>query len=331
MIQHIKEDKMRSFIPFIFFVVASLPQHTYASDLNGTWRYEKGTEYFGQIKVPAAKAAVIQVVNNRAAFSQTCFVGLDKGRYLYSGPFQSLLKEGINEATLEKYLIKNFSFSIKGGKDYFEADIDADCNGPLRDFLVSGKKLLVPFAGSAFYSYVRTDSNALPITDPRISLSGRKLRQLPFSPASYINLCQELIPRVKGVPQSTDKCGPVYYPYVAMEKDGNTLAQLIGNHDYKKNGARYADDYAPPFASKLHPTFVILPPLKDVLIVRVDDLESGNEERDVMSGAYLAIKDGKVSDQLNEGCTIDETHACFGDNGKKRYQLLESGKFKKLY
>lgn len=327
----IKKSAIRTAVQSCCIVASAVSLQAFGADLNGTWRYEKGAEYFGQVKVPATKAPVIQVVNNKAALSPTCFVAVSKSRYVYSGPFQSLLKEGVSEATLEKYLNKNFSFSVTGAKDYFEADVDSECNGPMRDFLVSGNRLLVPFAGSAFYSYVRANGGLTQAVDPRIDLGGRKLSQLPFDPANYANLCQGLIPRAKGVPQPTAKCAPVYYPYVATDKDSDALAKLIGNHNYKKGGARHADDYAPPFAGKLHPAFVILPPLKDVLVVRVDDLEGGNEERDVMSGAYLAIKDGKVSDQLSEGCTVDETYACNGPDGKKRYQLLDTGKFKKLF
>jgi hypothetical protein len=71
--------------------------------------------------------------------------------------------------------------------------------------------------------------------------------------------------------------------------------------------------------------------MKDVLLVRVDDFEPGsNENRDTMSGAYLAIKDGKVTDQLNHGCDINSEYFCVGSDGNKQYQLLDSGKFKKL-
>ncbi|QGZ37904.1 hypothetical protein IP92_03103 [Pseudoduganella flava] len=320
---------MRKLIPFAF-AAAALAQHAGAAELSGTWRFEKSADYHGQTKIPAPKSPVLQIVNQQAAFSPSCLVKLDKARYAYSEPFQGLLKEGVDEPKLEKYLGKNFGFSITGSKDYYEADVDSDCNGMQREFLVSGDKLLVPVAGSGFYSYVRSDGGTAAAVDPKLPLGGRKLSQLPFSVPAYTGLCLDLVPLVKGVPQATAKCAPVYYPYVANAKDADALAKLIGNHDYKKGGGSHAADYAPPFASKLHPTFAVLPPLKDVLLVRVDDLEGGNEKRDVMSGVFLAIKDGKVTDQLNEGCTIDTAYNCVDADGKKQYQLLESGKFKKL-
>lgn len=321
---------MRKLVPSLFLVAIAAALPASAADLAGTWRYDKGADY-GNQKVPAPKSPVIQIVGGQAGFSPSCFVKLDKERYLYSTPFQALLKQGVDEAKLEPYLVKNLGFSLAGSKDYYEADLDADCNKPLREFLVSGNKLLIPFGGDAFYSYVRSDGGTSRPVDPKVPLGGRKLSQLPFVTANYANLCTStLIAKVKGVPQASEKCAPVYYPYVADAKNADPLAKLIGSHDYKKGGAQTADVYAPPFASKLHPVFVALPPLKDVLLVRVDDLEGGDETHDTMPGAFLAIKDGKVTDQLNEGCTIDEAYACVDEAGKKLYQLQETGKFKKL-
>lgn len=149
--------------------------------------------------------------------------------------------------------------------------------------------------------------------------------------ADYSNLCTSSLLKVKGTPQTTDPCAPVYFPYTIAKKDTDALSQLIGRHTYKKGGARHAEDYDNPAANNLHPTFVVLPPMEDVLLVRVDDFEPGtNANRETMSGAYLAIKDGKVTDQLNDGCDINTEYACVGDDGKKQYQLLDSGKFKKL-
>jgi hypothetical protein len=164
-----------------------------------------------------------------------------------------------------------------------------------------------------------------------VNLYGHKLSQLPFSVSNFMTLCEASIPGIKGVKQTTDKCAPVYYPYSATKKDTDALTQMIGNHNYQKGGARNAEDYDNPLANNLHPTFMILPPLHDVLIVRVDDFEPGpNEQRDTMSGAYLAIKDGKVTDQLNFGCAIDIDYFCVAEDGTKQYQLLDTGKFKKL-
>lgn len=321
---------MRTSFPTVLLIAALLPLRADADSLSGTWRYEKGADYDNQIKITAPKARVLQIVGGKAAISRTCVVAVKKARYLYSTPFQMLLKEGVEEPALDKYLGQKFAFPLTGNKDFYEADIDEECNAPLREFLVRGDKMLAPIAGSAFYSYVRSDGGTSKPVDPKIPLGGRKLSQLPFNLTTYVMLCESKIPQVKGVPKATDKCAPLYYPYVADAKDSDPLEKLIGMHDYKKGGANDIGDYSPPFASKLHPVFMLLPPLKDVLVVRVEDLEGGDEQRDTMPGAYLVVKDGKVTDQLNEGCTIDEGYACIDEDGKKRYQLLDSGKFRKL-
>lgn len=311
---------MRSILSLVFAI--TLPAH--AADPSGTWRYDKGVEYFGQLKtVPPPKFQTLQISNGQLALSRSCIVPLKQQRFAYDEVFQSLLKEDVTEAKLAPYLSKQFGVMLDSVKTYYKAEDHPNrCNRPLGDFILTENALLVPFAGSAFYRFARVADTP--------QLYGRKTSHMPFNLTAYTTACLGSLPMTKGVPQATAKCGPVYMPYVATA-DGDTLSQLIGTHDYQKGGARYAEDYAPPFANKLHPVFIMLPPMKDVLLVRVDDLEQGpNEQRDVMSGVFLAIKNGKVTDQLNEGCTITTDYACVDDDGKRQYQLLETGKFQKL-
>ena len=61
--------------------------------------------------------------------------------------------------------------------------------------------------------------------------------------------------------------------------------------------------------------------------MRVNDIEGGNDMRDTMSGVYLAIKDGQVTDQLNEGCGFDLDFVCSSPGKTVKYKLLETGKF----
>jgi hypothetical protein len=318
---------------FLFLSIGIVPLTiVHAADLSGTWQYEKGEEYFGQLKtVPPPQNTILQIANGQLALSAKCIVTLEPKKYNYPDAFQSLAKEDVEEQALDKYLSKNFSFSPLKTAAYYQPGKQAtDCNKPLRDFFVTENKLLVPFAGSAFYSFVRSDGNAGKAASSAPQLYGHKLSHLPFSMTSYANICLATLPLSKGIPKTTDKCAPVYAPQIASP-NGDALTLLIGTHDYKQGGARHADDYVNPFANKLHPTFVVLPPLKDVVLVRVDDLEPGlGEKRDTMSGAFLAIKNGKVSDQLNQGCFITTDYVCRDDDGKPQYQLMETGKFKKL-
>ena len=317
-----------------FFLLTTLSfslMNSFADDLSGTWKFEKSKEYFGAMKdIPIPKNIFAQILNGKLALSQKCFTDIKKQQYNYSDIFQSLLKQDVEEKSVAQFLEKNFSTTLQKKNYYSISDYDDKCLAPFFDFTVSENKIITVSGGSFFYSYTRTTGETNHPLSPNIVLYGHKLSQLPFSTSNFMNLCQASIPSVKGVQQTTDKCAPVYYPYSATKNDTDALTQLIGTHNYKKGGARDADGYDNPLANNLHPTFMILPPLKDVLLVRVEDFESGDEQRDTMPGVYLAIKNGKVTDQLNLGCTIDTDYFCVADDGAKQYQLLDTGKFKKL-
>jgi hypothetical protein len=107
------------------------------------------------------------------------------------------------------------------------------------------------------------------------------------------------------------------------------VSKLVGEHDYQKGGARFAtEDYNSPVNHGLHPVFLVFPPMNGVTIVRVDDFESRNEQRDTIAGAYLAIKDGKVTDEINFGCDLDVHCVCSGDGQKVK--LTAAGRFEPL-
>jgi len=65
---------------------------------------------------------------------------------------------------------------------------------------------------------VRVDDGALRRVEAKLALGGRKLSQLPFDPATFISICHGLLPRVRGGQHKTDRCAPVYYPYIATQK-----------------------------------------------------------------------------------------------------------------
>lgn len=64
-----------------------------------------------------------------------------------------------------------------------------------------------------------------------------------------------------------------------------------------------------------------------MVLIRVADIEWADDARDQMSGVYLAIKDGKVADQLNEGCSFDADYVCSTPGELAKCKLLETGKF----
>lgn len=162
---------------------------------------------------------------------------------------------------------------------------------------------------------------------PNVNLYGRKLSHLPFNLKSFYDFCINAEHKL-----DVGKCTPVYAPYWAKSTDPDPLAKAIGTHDYNKYLGTYAGHgYENPFAHDLKPFFVILPPLNDVLIAHVSDLEQGEKfGRDGIHPVYITIKNLKVVDQIDAECNISKDYFCINDEGKKQYQLLPSGKFKKL-
>jgi hypothetical protein len=95
----------------------------------------------------------------------------------------------------------------------------------------------------------------------------------------------------KGVPRATAKCGPAYFPYVADAKSSDPIVRAIGTHNYEKSGASHAQEYANPFEHGMTPAFLVFPPLKDVALLRVDDLNIGKpDSRDLMSAVFVSVR-----------------------------------------
>lgn len=237
----------------------------------------------------------------------------------------------MNERDLGSFLKKEFGVSLPTNGFYYHLEGPSQqCSEEFEDVLVDGNKLLVAAGGEVFYSYVRTEAVGNAATSSQ-ELAGLTPSQLPFDTDIFTNFCTAHLAVRGGAPRDSNKCAPVFTPYIAKKESTNYIAQLVGNHDYRKGGANFADDYATPFAHNLHPVFNVLPPFKGVVVVRVDDLEPGkNEEREIMAGAYLSIKSGKVVDQLNERCNFTEKYICVDEDNSQQFQLLENGKFKRM-
>jgi hypothetical protein len=116
---------------------------------------------------------------------------------------------------------------------------------------------------------------------------------------------------------------------VAGKDDQDVIAKLVGHHRYIKENTKYYHAFNDPVSNGLHPVYMVLPPLKDVTLVRVEDREGNAEDRDVFSGAYLSIKGGTVVDQLDDGCTFLPDYSCVNDRGTTMYRLADTGKFVK--
>jgi len=157
-------------------------------------------------------------------------------------------------------------------------------------------------------------------------VAGYKLSKLPVDLDRYYSSCVPKIRNAKGKPQTSDKCAPDYFPYVADPKSTDPIMKLVGNHNYGKWGQQYTDGFSPPFQQKVPATFLVFAAMGRVVVVHVDDLEVvRNEQRDVMSGVFLSIVDGKIVDQI-QGCHLNSSYVCM-DGTIPMAKLTESGKF----
>lgn len=308
-----------------------------AASPEGRWTFERSMDYYG--RTPANKAPKFPSLVVRAkdiSLSDACVASFVSGDYLFPDVFQPLSKEGGTEKQLDSFLMKNFGMALGKVETVYSLEkSQGNCARPVLEFFQVGDRLLIP-VGVTFYSYVRTDAakpkatTAAPIIDKATNTyPSYRVTPLPMDFDRYFADCRLKILGGKKRPQTTDKCAPNYFPYVADPKSSDSLMRLVGNHDYAKGGSEYASGFSPPFVQKTAATFLVFPQLKQVTLVRVDDFEVvRNEERDVMSGVYLSIVGGKVIDQIS-GCHFNRDFVCT-EEGRPVARLMESGQFKRL-
>ena len=298
---------------------------------DGAWNFVKAVDYENpKGKASAPPSTQLTMSSDTLRISASCSVKLDKKTYYPGGPFQMLLKSGESEADIAKFMKSSLNFDLKGEKTYYEAQ-PSECNKLGTEFLVSASQLVAIHGADFFYAFARQGATTTASPDPHVAAatgaSGLKATNLPFVLSDYMSNCSPAM--VKGVPTPSAKCSPAYYYHVATRADTDAVSKRVGAHDYQKGGAGSAtDDYDNPVSHGLHPVFLVFPPMGDVTLVRVDDFESRNEQRDPISGAYLAIKGGVVSDDLNEGCDVDTHYVCSGDG--KKFRLTSAGKFEPM-
>ena len=302
----------------------------HAQSTDGTWNFTKGVDYENPSAPPAApQSAALSLSGETLKISATCSVHLRKRTYYAGGPFQALLKSGQSEASIARFMQKSLNFDLSGPKIYYEAD-DSDCNKLGGDLLVGADQLVVIRGGDFFYAFAKQGGKieAAPARQAAAGDQTLKASGLPFVMADYSTNCYPAM--TKGVPQPSNKCAPSYYYHVASRSSTDPVGKLVGAHDYQKGGAGAAgDDYNNPVSHGLHPVFLVFPPMGDVTLVRVDDFEGHQEQREQISGAFLVIKNGKVTDELNRGCDLDVTYVCKGSDGQK-FKLTPAGKFEQI-
>jgi hypothetical protein len=185
-------------------------------------------------------------------------------------------------------------------------------------------------AGSVFHGLKWAMSTGAEAASAPDLLNGLQVTQLPFNPAQFIETCGQIVRIVKGIPRAPASCAPRYWVYTSTRESQEPLAKRVGSHDYPKWGGRNeSGDYANPIRNGLHPTFLVFRAHPGMWVLRVEDFEGRNESRDPMSGVYLVVKDGVVTDQLNEGCELDAQLVCRSARQKTSRTLLPSGKFER--
>lgn len=318
---------MNKILSWLVLILLAIPAG--AKSIDGDWIFDKSVDYENlSSSLTLSPSSTLKITNFQALLSASCSVGIRQQSYYAGGPFQSLLKSGENEPAISGFLSKQFNFRLANTKFYYVTEPGVACNKLGSYFLVSDEKLIAIRGGSQFYAFKRVETvPAVPSeTATSANLGALKTSRLPFNLDVYNNTCLGTMPKRNGVPQVNKKCSSAFVPYIVGRASKDALLKLIGAHAFVKGGARGAsDDYDNPVSHGLHPVVLVFPPLKGVVLVRVDDLEGG-DVRDVMSGVYLVIKDGKITDQLNEGCSFNVDYVCSSQGASARYKLLETGK-----
>lgn len=317
---------MRVFMTWLLIGAAYFGGCANAVTLDGAWKFERSADYYGRTPVNQAPAfSTLLIHDSEVRLAEGCVVKFAKEQYLFPDVFQPLSKGGVSEKQLDAFLLKKLNLSLSKAKEVYSlADASASCARPMMEFFLIGHRIVVP-GGGTFYIFVKSAADSPSEAMPSLY----RLSRFPMDQDRYYAACIPKMLDAKGQPHTTDKCAPEFFPYVADPKSSDTLMKLIGNHDYAKMGQQYTEGFSPPFAQKIPATFLVFPSFKQVIVVRVDDLARvRNEERDVMSPAYLSVVDGKIVDQIS-GCSFNRDYVCT-DGDRPIFKLTETGKFQPI-
>lgn len=308
----------------------------HAADVDGMWSYTKSAERGAPAGTPPQpQFRTFKVAGDLASFSPTCAVHLRSVPYSFDAPFQVFLGDGVSELAIGAFLKKSFDFTLAGTKRYYDVAEDSPCNSMGMSLFSAGTKLIVFDGLSKFYEFTRTgdvgDAGVAAAAAPSSTslLKGYVFTALPFNVEGSLQHCAP--PLRHGVPTPNNACSPREHVYVASKGDKDALRKLVGEHDYLKGRPdKGGEDYDGPWRHNLHPIFVVLPTLGEVVLVRVDDVEHENENRTPFAGAYLAILNGKIVDRLDDSCNFDANYVCSSGPGYPSYRLTAAGKFERL-
>ncbi|MDZ5460059.1 hypothetical protein [Azohydromonas lata] len=304
-----------------------------AETLDGMWNIYEVLDYENLTTKPArTQTSTIQISNETISISPTCKAKIYKEVYRADLPFQLLLKSGEREEDINRFFMKHFGFEPNKMTTYYHINQSNICNHLGNDIIFANEKLIIITGGPILNVFTRSTSRSTATAPNPQSILPQNLKAtpLPFKSADYMEHCAGNLPKRRGIPQLTISCSPSFFPYIASKESKDSVSKAIGSHNYFSSGGRNGtDDYNNPVSNGLHPLFVVFPPLGDVILARVDDLER-TESRDVTSTAYISIKNNKVIDQLNDGCDFSEEYMCSTSGHNRKYQLTRSGQFVEL-
>jgi hypothetical protein len=291
-----------------------------AAPVDGGWIYMGANDFYHPEKVfEALTRRDMQILNEKVMLSPTCFFRLTANSK-HSREAEYMAPQ------ITDYMKNKYKFGFSKNTKTYKIRQD-ECAGKSSWLLLEKSTVLFIAPGPVFYYFSRRE---FLVQNNVVNKYKERVSPLPFLLQNFSRSCEDLIPRRKGVPVPTAICGPLYFPYVAKKGDKSDLAALVGHHRYVSKELNTANDYDDPLSNGLHPVYMILPPLKDVQLVRVDDMDGNAEDRDIFSGAYISIKNGVIVDQLREGCEFDLDYVCSYADRKGAFRLLESGNFEKI-
>lgn len=332
---------------FLFSLAAALlGAAAVAASPTGNWHFDKSVDLASKGNAPAPSVTDLKIDGSALVLGPDCRVNIERQPYSFDQPFQASLRAGRTETVLSPWIAKVLQFDLLDVQDYFVADAGpARCNRFAIDILVHDDRMLVVH-GDRVYAFARSPagSTAASTVAPALSdekagsaaraslpqLRGVRLSRLPFDMARFQADCANHLPVVRNVPQATTTCGPRYFPLIATPSSSDAIGRLVATHDFVRGGAENpTGDYANPASHGLHPVYLVFPPLGDVVLARVEDIERA-QERDPIRGAWLAIKGNRVTGQLNEGCSMTAEYICQWADREGGYQLMSDGTFKPL-
>jgi hypothetical protein len=300
-----------------------------AHPVEGSWIYVSSGDLLSkQVTKKSEKEWLMQALKKKIMTSSSCMLDIQSSSTV---TLDLLYKDDAKDQ--RRYLrIKDAVIKASGvapGKTLSRYTLEPhDCSGNIGTLLVQDNKMVALDSGFRFYTYIRATRRVN--NDPLAHSSNERVSSFPFSPGNFSALCEPFIHRIKGVPQGTTACSPLFFPYIAKKDTKKVLTDIVGHHHYIKGDVNYSNDYDDPFSNGLHPVYMVLPPLNDVSLIRVEDLEGNADERDMYSGSYLSIRNDSVVDQLQDGCIMMAGYICLNGDAEKIARMLPSGKFERF-